>query len=166
MIPRLIIFLFFVAPFVCKGQQKSQIYQVRFEKNKYELSNKNKQIISQITDTLIGKNNFLIYINGHSDSDSDSSYNQQLSLKRSYSVKNFLLDKGIDESLLIVQALGEEQPLFSNTTPLEKAKNRRVELIILYEQKPQEKIVEARKDTNKNVCILEIQPLLWRMDMF
>jgi outer membrane protein OmpA-like peptidoglycan-associated protein len=147
MIPRLIILFFLAAPFICNGQQKSQVYQVRFEKNRYELSDKNKQIISQITDTLIGKNNFLIYINGHSDSDADSSYNQQLSLKRSYSVKNFLLDKGIDESLLIVQALGEEQPLFSNITPLEKAKNRRVELIILYEQKPQEKIFEARKDT-------------------
>jgi OmpA family len=153
MILRLLICLFCTIPFTSNGQQKSQLYQIRFEKNKYELSNKNKQVLSLITDTLVGKNNYLIYINGHSDSDADSSYNQQLSLKRSYSVKIFLLEKGIDESLLRVQALGEEQPLFSNTTPLEKAKNRRVELIILYEQKPQEKIVEARKDTNNNVCI-------------
>jgi hypothetical protein len=134
------------------AQQQSQIYQLRFERNKHELSIQHRQILSLIADTFLRKTNYIIYINGHADSDADSSYNQQLSLKRSLAVKNYLVEKGIKESLFRVQAIGEEQPLVANTTPMEKAKNRRVEVLILFEQEPAEKDVLPIKETDTPGC--------------
>ncbi|MGG9961169.1 OmpA family protein [Ferruginibacter sp. SUN106] len=152
MIQRLIILFLFLVPLKNYAQQQSLRYQIRYKQNKYELSNQNKQTISTISDTLKGKTNYIIYINGHTDSDADSSYNQQLSLKRSLEVKSFLVEKGIDETLIKVQAKGEEQPLVANTTPLEKAKNRRVEIVVLFLQMPREEVIEIKKEMNEPGC--------------
>lgn len=152
MIRRLIILFLYLTPLISFSQKKSLIFQLRYERNKYELSNQNKQVLSIIADTLIGKTNYVIYINGHTDSDADSSYNQQLSLKRSLAVKDYFVEKGFDESIIRVQAKGEEQPIVSNSTPLEKAKNRRVEIVILFSKKSEEKIVETKKGINEPNC--------------
>jgi hypothetical protein len=143
--------------FVCLSlksytQQPGLKYQIRYKQNKYLLSGRNKEIILSIIDTLQGKGNYLIYINGHSDSDADSSYNQLLSLKRSLEVKTLFVQKGIDEELIKVQAQGEEQPLVENRTPLEKAKNRRVEIVVLFSQKPAEKNIEAKQESDDINC--------------
>ena len=141
MIKNLIVFILFLTPITSVAQQQSLIYKIRYDQNKYELTNQNKKILAAIADTLIGKTNYLIYINGHADSDADKNYNLEISLKRSNTVRDFFIVKGIDENLIKLQANGEEQPLVENTTPLEKAKNRRVEILILFQQKPNEKEV-------------------------
>lgn len=128
---QLLVLVLFI-PDLCFAQEQSQLYQILFRKNDYKLSEINKQFLSAISDSLLGKSNFIIYINGHTDSDADSRYNHTLSLNRSIAVKNYLTEKGVNDSLFIIQALGEENPLVANTTPIEKAKNRRVELYVLY----------------------------------
>jgi hypothetical protein len=140
----MILFLL-LAPMIGAAQQSTR-YQIRFGRNKYELSVQHKETLTLISDSLIGKTNYIIYINGHADSEADSSYNQQLSLKRSLAVKEYLAGKGIDDSLFRVQAMGEDQPLVANTTPLERAKNRRVELLVLFQQKPQEEVVQIENE--------------------
>jgi hypothetical protein len=142
-----VILFLMLAPLVSYAQQQSVVHQVHFGRNKHELSAQNKQILGIIADTLSGKTNYIIYINGHADNDADSSYNQQLSLRRSLAVKEFLVERGIKESLLRVQALGEEQPLVANTTPMQKAKNRRVELVVLFQQEPRVERIEPKKET-------------------
>ncbi|MCX6209787.1 MAG: OmpA family protein, partial [Bacteroidetes bacterium] len=122
MIKKLIILFLFFTPVIIFSQKNSLIYQIRFDRNEFQITDKNKQVLSLICDTLKGKSNYIIYINGYTDSDADSSYNQQLSMKRSLSAKEYLLEKGIEETSIKVQALGEEQPLVENTTPLQKAK--------------------------------------------
>lgn len=145
----------FFNPLSVFAQQNSLAYQISFEKNKYKLSTKNKQLLSLICDTLVNKTNYKIHINGHTDSDADISYNQQLSMRRSLAVKTFLIEKGIDESIMSVQYMGEEQPLIANTTPLEKAKNRRVELFVLFPQKTDERIIEIKNKKNTPVCLAD-----------
>lgn len=152
MIRRLLVLILFLLPLINFAQQYSLKYQIRYKQNKFELSEQNKKIVSTICDTLLGKTNYLIYINGHSDSDADSSFNQQLSLNRSLEVKKKFIAKGIDESFIRVQAKGEEQPLVANSTPLEKAKNRRVEIIVLFLKEPEEKVVEIKRETNNSTC--------------
>ncbi len=150
MIRKLLILLVFFLPIKNYAQQQSQKYQISYKHSKFELSDKNKQSISTISDTLQGRTNYIIYVNGYTDSDADSSYNQQLSLKRSHEVKRFLVSRGIDETLIKVQALGEEQPLVANSTPLGKAKNRRVEIVVLFMQMPQEKVIETKNEASCN----------------
>jgi hypothetical protein len=150
MIRKLLILFIFFLPLKNFAQQQSLKYQIRYKQNKFELSDKNKQTIAAISDTIQGKTNYIVYINGYTDSDADSSYNQQLSLKRSLEVKRFLVSRGIDEALIKVQALGEEQPLVENSTPLGKAKNRRVEIVALFMLMPQEKVIETKNEITCN----------------
>jgi OmpA family len=141
-----LVLILLLTELLVSAQQQSLVYQVRFERNKHELSSRNKGLLSVIYNTLAGKKGYIIYINGHADSDADSSYNQQLSLKRSLSVKEFLVEKGIEDSLIRVRAMGEEQPLVANTTPIEKAKNRRVELLVLFQQVSEEKDIKPERE--------------------
>jgi len=68
-------------------------------------------------------------IEGHTDSDGDESFNQELSEGRAMAVKAALVESGIDQSRLETKGWGETKPFNGNSTPEEKANNRRVEFI-------------------------------------
>jgi outer membrane protein OmpA-like peptidoglycan-associated protein len=72
-----------------------------------------------------------IQIVGHTDSDGDAAYNQQLSERRANSIADILLDAGIPFSRIQTFGRGESQPVASNLDPAGKAQNRRVEIVIL-----------------------------------
>ena len=72
-----------------------------------------------------------IQIVGHTDSDGDAAYNQQLSERRANSVADVLLDAGIPFSRIQTFGRGDSQPLASNLDPAGKSENRRVEIVIL-----------------------------------
>lgn len=72
-----------------------------------------------------------VQIVGHTDSDGDAAYNQQLSERRANAVADVLLDRGIPLSRIETFGRGESQPIASNLTPDGKAQNRRVEIVIL-----------------------------------
>lgn len=132
------------------AQQQSRLYRLRFARNHTELSPAQQQLLAQLADTLQQAANYVVYVNGHADSDADSTYNQQLSLRRSLAVKDFLVGKGLREGAFRVRALGEEQPLVANTTPLQKAQNRRVELLVLFEQAPEEQTINVEETIAAN----------------
>ena len=75
--------------------------------------------------------NSTIQIVGHTDSDGDAAYNQQLSERRANSIADVLLDAGIPFSRIQTFGRGESQPVASNLDPAGKARNRRVEIVIL-----------------------------------
>ena len=67
-------------------------------------------------------------IEGHTDSVGADDFNMILSQKRSDSVRQYLLGKGIEASRLKAVGFGETKPVATNNTSIGKAKNRRVEL--------------------------------------
>jgi OmpA-OmpF porin, OOP family len=71
-------------------------------------------------------------IEGHTDNVGDDAYNMDLSQKRTVSVKNYLVSKGITAPRLNATGYGETKPVADNTKTAGKAKNRRVELITSY----------------------------------
>lgn len=71
-----------------------------------------------------------ILVNGHTDSDGGTSYNQSLSQRRARSVADHLSNKGVHPSRLIPRGFGESHPIASNRSAAGKAKNRRVEIHI------------------------------------
>lgn len=75
--------------------------------------------------------NSTIQIVGHTDSDGDAAYNQQLSERRANAVADVLMDQGVPFSRIQTFGRGESQPIASNFTPEGKAQNRRVEIVIL-----------------------------------
>lgn len=77
-------------------------------------------------------NTLLIY--GHADSDGPSKYNLDLSDRRAKSVRKYILEHFEIKFLDIkTQGFGEFKPLLPNTTAYNKMKNRRVEIMMKYD---------------------------------
>lgn len=152
MLKKLLSLLLYILTLESYAQQQGFQYQLKYKKDKFEISEHGRVILSEIIDSISGKSDYAIFINGHADSDGDSSYNQKLSLKRSLAIKEYFLKEGLDESVIIVRALGETQPLVANSVPLGKAKNRRVEILILFSKEPEEIEIEPSNDAGVPGC--------------
>lgn len=76
-----------------------------------------------------------ISVEGFTDSDpiNNATYpsNWYLSVGRANEVRDYLEMKGINAERMIVVGYGETRPLYSNSTPEGKAKNRRVDVVVL-----------------------------------
>lgn len=72
-----------------------------------------------------------VQIIGHTDSDGEAAYNAKLSQQRASSVSEVLHGGGVTLERLQISGRGEEQPLASNLTEEGKAKNRRVEIVVI-----------------------------------
>ena len=72
-----------------------------------------------------------LQIIGHTDSDGDAAYNQQLSEGRARAVANVLISNGVPNGRIQTIGRGESQPVASNRNSAGKAQNRRVEIVIL-----------------------------------
>lgn len=75
-------------------------------------------------------NRTLIDINGHTDSTGSASHNQGLSERRAASVANYLGGRGVDQRRISTLGFGPSQPIASNASPVGRAENRRVEILI------------------------------------
>ncbi|WP_312559570.1 OmpA family protein [Atlantibacter hermannii] len=88
-----------------------------------------------LVNALVGikaKPGWLIVVSGHTDNVGDDHFNQQLSLKRAESVRNWMRDTGdVPESCFAVQGYGESRPVATNDTPEGRALNRRVEISLV-----------------------------------
>jgi len=72
-----------------------------------------------------------IRIEGHTDSSSSEDLNQKLSQRRADAVKQLLIQNGIAANRIKAIGQGEAHPVASNNTEAGKAKNRRVDIILL-----------------------------------
>ena len=68
---------------------------------------------------------------GHTDSTGPDSHNQKLSVRRADSVKNFLVEKGVEKNRIYTEGKGSTQPVADNKTREGRAKNRRVEVEVV-----------------------------------
>ncbi len=73
----------------------------------------------------------LVEIQGHTDDQGAYEYNEDLSQRRADSVKQWLVEHGIEESRLRARGYGESRPLVNDTTDEARARNRRVEFRIM-----------------------------------
>lgn len=76
-----------------------------------------------------------ISVVGHTDSIGTEAYNQGLSERRAASVRDFLVEQGVNPSLIRTRGMGESQPIASNATREGRAQNRRVEITVEAQQK-------------------------------
>ncbi|UCD56011.1 MAG: OmpA family protein [Candidatus Hydrogenedentota bacterium] len=75
----------------------------------------------------------IVTVEGHTDNMGREIYNQWLSEKRSHTVADFLVEKGLDPDRIQVIGYGETRPIASNRSPEGRRRNRRVELHIIPE---------------------------------
>jgi len=107
-------------------------YGIYFDVNKDVVKPESYGTISDIAKVLKENPTVNIRIVGHTDNDGNDNANLDLSKRRATSVKNSLVSQfGIDGSRIQTDGKGENEPIASNTTSENKAKNRRVEFIKL-----------------------------------
>jgi outer membrane protein OmpA-like peptidoglycan-associated protein len=70
-------------------------------------------------------------ISGHTDNVGNAASNKDLSKRRSESVKKYLVSKGIAVDRFEVLYFGAEKPIAPNDTPEGRARNRRVEMLLV-----------------------------------
>ena len=69
-------------------------------------------------------------VEGHTDSAGSVAGNNQLSLQRAISVRDYLIGQGVAASSIDVAGLGSSMPVSDNSTLDGRARNRRVEIVI------------------------------------
>lgn len=108
---------------------------ILFESGKADLLPEAKPMLDNIS-VFLGKIKNKIIIQGHTDNRPINTYkfenNWELSGGRAYSVLNYFISKkNISPKRVVGEMCGEESPVAPNDTPENRAKNRRVNILIL-----------------------------------
>ena len=101
-----------------------------FDFDSYELNQVQISNISDLSKILIKYDYIKLVIDGHASSEGESEYNMQLSLNRSNSVKNTLINNGVKDSRLKTRAYGESMPNYPDFPLSERKKNRRAKISV------------------------------------
>ena len=101
---------------------------ILFDVNKATIKPQSATVLNQIVDVLNQYKNSKFSIEGYTDISGKRAKNQKLSEDRAYSVKAYLIEKGIDESRLTAKGFGPDKPIASNKTKKGRELNRRVEI--------------------------------------
>ncbi len=114
---------------------------VYFDTNKYAINADSETLLGKLGNILVEYPDTNVVIVGHTDSTGADEYNMTLSKNRANAVTNFFTQKGISAERFTTKWFGEEQPIAENATTEGRAKNRRVNLAIV----PNEKMIEDAK---------------------
>jgi outer membrane protein OmpA-like peptidoglycan-associated protein len=102
-----------------------------FEFNKTELLPESYAELDKIADFMIENNINRIEISGHTDSEGSDAYNQKLSEGRAQAVVNYLISRGVHPVSMEAVGYGKTRPIDTNLTEEGRARNRRVEFMLV-----------------------------------
>jgi OOP family OmpA-OmpF porin len=101
---------------------------VLFGFDRYDIRAEAYPLLDEVVSILERNPGMEVEIQGHTDSIGDAAYNQGLSEKRAKAIMDYLASHGIASYRLTAKGYGETQPIASNETEEDRAKNRRVQL--------------------------------------
>lgn len=104
---------------------------LHFASNSAKLDGKSYEILKKVAHHLTLLPDARIEIGAHTDSQGSATENQYLSERRARAVRNYLVEQGISIDRLEYRGYGESNPVANNVTAEGRAKNRRVELLLL-----------------------------------
>jgi OOP family OmpA-OmpF porin len=107
-------------------QQTVVVRAVDFEFNSTRLTAPAQQTLDEVATALAAQPELRVEIQGYTDSVGGDDYNLRLSQRRADAVKFYLVSKGANGSALSARGYGKANPLVSNDTAENRAKNRRV----------------------------------------
>ena len=114
---------------------------VYFETAKYNINAKSQETLNKLVNVFKEYPDTNILVVGHTDSVGTDESNMTLSKNRAYAVTNYLTGKGLSSGRFTTNWFGESQPMHDNSTVEGRAKNRRVNVAIL----PNQKMIEDAK---------------------
>jgi outer membrane protein OmpA-like peptidoglycan-associated protein/opacity protein-like surface antigen len=100
---------------------------VTFETGKTDITPESGQILRSALKTLTTYPEIQVEISGHSDNVGNKKSNTRLSQQRAESVRDWLIERGINPARIVAKGYGPDSPIVPNDTPENKRKNRRIE---------------------------------------
>ena len=104
---------------------------VEFESGSAILTATGQKILDEMALALNKVGNKSVRIIGHTDSQGNATTNLGLSLQRADAVREYLVNKGVNKSLLSTSGLGSTQPIADNETDEGRRRNRRIEFEVI-----------------------------------
>jgi hypothetical protein len=105
-------------------------YLVFFDWDKYNLTDRAKQIIADAAANIPKVQHTRIEVNGYTDTSGTPKYNMGLSIRRANAVAAELVRLGVKKEEIAIQGFGETHLLVPTGPGVREAQNRRVEIII------------------------------------
>ncbi len=104
---------------------------VEFESGSAILTATGQKILDEMALALNKVGNKSVRIIGHTDSQGNATTNLGLSLQRANAVREYLVSKGVNKSILSTNGLGSTQPIADNETEEGRRRNRRIEFEVI-----------------------------------
>ncbi len=107
-----------------------KVSNIYFESDQYKIRDDEKSKIHMII-YILNKNPFSrIMIEGHTAKEGDYDYNKNLGENRAKTVKQYLINKGVDPIRIDIRSMNSKNPMSTETTEASKSLNRRAKIIL------------------------------------
>ncbi len=103
---------------------------VLFDTGKSDLRPEAREALAKLSGIVLNYPSLRLSTEGHTDNTGSAELNQTLSEKRAGTVRDYLIEQGLDAKSLSVQGFGMNNPVADNSTAAGRQKNRRVEIIV------------------------------------
>ena len=113
------------------AKQVFVLNNIFFDTDKFDLKPESKEELAIVVDLMKTNAGMVIEISGHTDNQGAADYNLKLSESRAKSVVSYLVAAGVPAARLKFKGYGDSRPAAANDTEEGRAKNRRIELVIL-----------------------------------
>lgn len=104
---------------------------INFDTDSAVISGVSAGVLDRLVSTIAACPQNQIRISGHTDATGDASINQPLSEDRAKSVATYLADAGLNGARFVTEGFGASRPIASNETEEGKARNRRIEFVVV-----------------------------------
>ena len=105
---------------------------IEFENGKTVLKSASFAALDDIVTAFKDTPEAKIVIEGHTDNTGREASNQKISLERAKSVKEYLVNQGLDANQISVEGKGSSEPIANNATEAGRTANRRVDIKTLF----------------------------------
>ena len=116
---------------VVTGKEIKLKKQVHFQHDSAEILPDSQGIIEELAELMVKRADIKnVEVQGHTDDTGAAAYNLRLSQSRAQAVVDAIASHGVDASRMTAKGYGQEKPLVPNSTEANRAKNRRVQVMI------------------------------------
>ncbi len=112
----------------------SESRAIYFGSGSARLTQQSTPVLTTLVDLLKRCSSVVVEAGGHTDNVGSSAYNLSLSKDRAAAVVAYLVDQGIPADQLRAEGYGDAQPVVSNTTRRNRARNRRIDFRVVGER--------------------------------
>lgn len=113
-----------------KLEEKFVLHNVVFNRSTADLKDFSYVELNHLVKLLKQYPSMALLLVGHTDNTGYHDWNKKLSIERIEMIKKYLIEKGISKDRLTTEGRGGRDPMVPNDSEANKAKNRRVEVVI------------------------------------